>query len=42
MAQRNPVVHDDVSTAEIARRRLEKLAVEQGVQAIIDFDLLKS
>src|SRR5437762_1740605 len=42
MAQRNPVVHDDVSTAEIARRQMEKLAVEQGVQAITDFDSLKA
>ncbi len=42
MAQRNPVVRDDVSTAEIARRQLEKLAVEQGVQATTDFDSLKA
>ena len=42
MAQRNPAAHDDVSTAEIARRQLEKLAVEQGVRAITDFDSLKA
>ncbi len=42
MAQRNPVVRDEVSTAEIARGQLEKLAVEQGVQPITDFDSLKA
>jgi len=42
MAQRNPVARDDVSTAEIARRQLEKLAAEQGVRAITDFDSLKA
>ena len=42
MAQRNPIVHDDVSSAEIARRQLEKLAAEQGVQPITDFDSLRA
>jgi len=42
MAQRNPILRVDVSTAEIARRQLEKLAIEQGVQAITDFDSLKA
>ena len=42
MAQRNPVVRDEVSTGVIARLQLEKLAVEQGVKAITDFDLLKA
>ena len=42
MAQRNPLVYDDVSTAEIARRQLEKLAAEQGVQAVSDFDSLRA
>ena len=42
IAQRNPVIYDDLSTAEIARRQLERLAAEQGVQAITDFDLLRA
>ena len=42
MAQRNPILRVDVSTAEIARRQLEKLAIEQGVQPITEFDSLKA
>ena len=42
MAQRNPIVHDQVATAEIARRRLEKLAAKQGVRPITDFDSLRA
>ncbi len=42
MAQRNPVVREDASTAEIARRQLERLADEQGVQRITDFDSLRA
>ena len=42
MAQRNPRVRDDASTAEIARRQLEKLAAEQGVRPITDFDSLRA
>ncbi len=40
MAQRNPILPDDVSTAEVARRHLEELAAEQGVQPMTD--LLKA
>jgi len=42
MAQRNPILRADVSAAEIARRQLEKLAVEQGVLPITEFDSLKA
>lgn len=42
MAQRNPIARDDTSNAEIARRQLEKLATEQGVQPVTDFDSLKA
>ena len=42
MAQRNPTAHNDVSTTEIARRQLEKLAVEQGVRPINNFDSLRA
>jgi hypothetical protein len=42
MAQRNPIVHDDVSAAEAARKELERLAVEQGVRPITDFDSLRA
>ena len=42
MAQRNPIVRDDGSAAEVARRQLEQLAAEQGVQPITDFDSLRA
>lgn len=42
MAQRNPIANDDVSTVELARRQLEKLAAEQGVRPISDFDSLRA
>ena len=42
MAQRNPIVREDASAAEVARRQLEKLAAEQGVQPIADFDSLRA
>ncbi len=42
MAQRNPIVRDDVSAAEAARKKLERLAVEQGVRPITDFDSLRA
>jgi phage terminase small subunit len=42
MAQRNPITHDDVSAAEAARRELERLAAEQGVRPITDFDSLRA
>jgi hypothetical protein len=42
MAQRNPIVRDDASAVEVARRQLEKLAAEQGVQPITDFASLRA
>ena len=42
MAQRNPIVHDDVSAAQAARKKLERLAVEQGILPITDFDSLRA
>ena len=42
MAQRNPMGRDDASTAKAARRQLEKLAAEQGVQPITDFGSLRA
>jgi phage terminase small subunit len=42
MAQRNPIVHADVSAAEAARKELERLAAERGVQPITDFDSLRA
>ena len=42
MAQRNPTAPDDVSAAEAARKELEKLAAEQRVRPITDFDSLKA
>lgn len=42
MEQRSPTAHDDVSAAEAARRELERLAAEQGVRPIEDFDSLKA
>jgi len=41
MAQRNPMIND-VSAVEAARKELEKLAAENGVQPITDFDSLKA
>lgn len=42
MAQRNPIAPDDVSAAEAARKELERLAAEQGVQPIDDLDSLRA
>jgi len=42
MAQRNPIRPDDVSGAEAARKELERLAAEQGVEPITDFESLKA
>lgn len=42
MAQRNPIIHDDVSATAAARKELERLAAEQGVRPIINFDSLKA
>jgi hypothetical protein len=42
MAQRNPIAHDDVSGAEAARNELGRLATEQGVRPIEDFESLKA
>ena len=42
MAQRNPIEPTDVSSAEAARKELERLADEQGVQPIVDLDSLRA
>jgi hypothetical protein len=42
MAQRNPITPDDVSSAEAARKELERLASEQHVGPVTDFDSLKA
>ena len=42
MAHRNPIVHDDVSGAEAARKELERLAAEQGVRPVTDFESLRA
>ena len=42
MAQRNPIVNDDASAAEAARNELERLAAEEGVLPIADFDSLRA
>lgn len=42
MAQRNPIAPNDVSAAEAARKELERLATEQGVRPIQDFESLKA
>lgn len=42
MAQRNPIIHDDVSASEAARKELERLAAEQGVRPVTNFDSLKA
>lgn len=42
MAQRNPIARDDTSAAEAGRKELERLAAEQGVRPITDFDSLKA
>lgn len=42
MAQRNPITHDNVSAADAARKELERLAAEQQVRPITDFDSLKA
>jgi len=42
MAQRNPIAPDDVSAAEAARKELERLAAEQGVEPIVDLDALRA
>lgn len=41
MAQRNPTVRDG-SAAEAARRELERLAAEKGVQSVTDFESLRA
>lgn len=42
VAQRNPIAHSDVPAAEAARKELERLAAEQGVRPIEDFESLKA
>ena len=42
MAQRNPTESGDVTSPEIARRELERLAAEQGVQPVTDLSLLNA
>lgn len=42
MGQRSPRAHDDVSAAEAARNELGRLATEQGVRPIEDFESLKA
>lgn len=42
MAQRNPKTADEPLTPERARRELERLAAEQGVQPIMDLDSLRA
>ena len=42
MAQRNPLEHDELATPETARKELEKIAAELGVQPIIDLDSLRA
>lgn len=42
MAQRNSSGRDDVTVPEVARRELERLAAEQGVQPIIDLDSFRA
>jgi hypothetical protein len=42
MAQRNPIAHSDVPAAEAARKELERLATEQSVRPIEDFESLKA
>lgn len=42
MAQRNPIAPDPVSGAEAARKELERLAAEQGVRPVTDFESLKA
>ena len=41
MAQRNPRASDDIS-AEAARKELERIASEQHVGPVTDFDSLKA
>lgn len=40
MAQRNLADYGDVTSPEIARRELERLAAEQGVQPVTDLSSL--
>ena len=42
MAQRNTIVHDNASGAEAARKELERLAAEQGVRPVTDFESLRA
>lgn len=42
MAQRNSLGRDDVTVSEVARKELERLAAEQGVQPIVDLDSLRA
>ena len=42
MAQKNPIIQDYTPNAEAARIELEKLAAEQGVQPIFEFESLRA
>jgi len=42
MAQPNPIIRDDISASTAVRNELERLAAEQGVQPITDFDSLRA
>jgi hypothetical protein len=40
--QRNPVANDGLATPEVARKELERLAENEGVQPITDFSSLRA
>jgi hypothetical protein len=42
MALRNPIIQDGAIAAEAARKELERLAAEQGVRPITDFESLEA
>ena len=42
MAQKNPIIRDYAPAVEAARIELEKLAAAQGVEPILEFDLLRA
>jgi hypothetical protein len=42
MAQRNPIEHDTIATLEVARKELERLAAEQGLQPIVHLDSFRA
>jgi hypothetical protein len=42
MAQRNPMEDDTIATPEVARKELERLAADQGVQPVVDLDSLRA